>query len=109
MAQKGLKEALAAIEKEPRDLVKEMAVLINKRAEQTSTAAKEDVNVDTGYLRSTINAQVKVTDKTITANIGANAEYAVYVHENPNLAGHKFLEKNFNKYFGDIEKDIKKL
>jgi len=81
------------------------ALLIQRRSQ-------DDTPVDTGNLKSSHYVEVEKTSKGPIAEIGCQAAYAPWVHENPNAkhkVGHwKFLENAIKSSVHDVLKIIER-
>ena len=70
-------------------------------AAKVETAAKARCPVDTGRLRGSINWRLVMEGGTLTAIIGTNVEYAIYVHEGTRfMAGRPFLREGLAQATG---------
>lgn len=77
---KGLEKLLRTLEKVPKELEGDVAVVLEANAQEIEVGAKRRAPVDTGKLRQSIKAE-KVADKTykIAANSTGLAPYAPFV------------------------------
>lgn len=65
---------------------------LSRIATLAETASKAQCPVDTGRLRGSINWVIVLEGGVLTAIIGTNVEYAIYVHEGTrHMAGRPFL------------------
>lgn len=60
---------------------------VTKVTQRTQTGAKRRAPVDTGLLRSSIYATVRVSPPLVVGEVGSNLEYAIYVHEGTGIYG----------------------
>ena len=66
--------------------------MLARVAAKAETASKARCPVDTGRLRGSINWRIVLEGGVLTAIIGTNVEYAIYVHEGTRyMAGRPFL------------------
>lgn len=83
-----------------------------KQAERLLKESQAVCPVRTGYLKST--GEIEVNENEVIVKY--TADYAIYVHENPNGKGYKFLENTADRlrsefveeYKNDVVEEIKK-
>lgn len=75
--------------------------MLARYAAKIETAAKTHCPVDTGRLRSSINWRLEFYGGVLTAIIGTNVEYAIYVHEGTRyMTGRPFLVQGMHDVLG---------
>lgn len=75
--------------------------MLARYAAKIETAAKARCPVDTGRLRGSITWRIEFVGGVLTAIIGTNVEYAIYVHEGTRyMAGRPFLLEGMQQVLG---------
>jgi len=100
-----INKAISHLKKELDKSVNSIERILTRASIETVADAKTNLkdNVDTGALRASVSQQVKRNGDILEVSIGANTDYALFVHENPNLKAHKFLENAFLDNFSNIK------
>jgi HK97 gp10 family phage protein len=77
--------------------------MLARYAAKIETASKARCPVDTGRLRSSINWRLEFRGGVLTAIIGTNVEYAIYVHEGTRyMPGRPFLVEGMRQVLGGV-------
>ena len=71
-----------------------------RKAYQVQNKARANCPVDTGNLRGSITHEIAQDGEGLSARVGTNVPYAVYVHEGTSrMAGRPFLRDALNSVF----------
>jgi hypothetical protein len=94
---KGLTELREAFRDAPDALEREIGEALGRSIAMVETESKRRTPVRTGYLRSSIGGQEGFSFvRGLTAGVGTNVKYAIYVHEGHArhaVGERKFMEK----------------
>ena len=77
-----------------------VAQYLVRKAYQVQNKARVNCPVDTGNLRGSITHEIAQDGEGLSARVGTNVPYAVYVHEGTSrMAGRPFLRDALNSVF----------
>lgn len=105
---KGLDKFLKHIDGMDKRLSSSVKQAVTQNALEMEAKAKNLVPVDTGHLRRSISTEVKETSNSISAEVGTNVEYGIYVEFGTSTQPEQpFMNPAFQSQKTQFEKDMK--
>lgn len=110
----GLNNLVKRMKNAPQEIEKELSMALGRGIAMAETESKRRTPVATGYLRSSIGGMGGYQFvRGLTAGVGTNVKYAIYVHENMRsrhtVGEAKFMEKGAKASIPFIKTEVEKV